>query len=78
MSKHDQEGDDEIVQLGCNPAHVFHAECIEDFVFCPECFVPIEEGVSRGSFMDERSVGPPQSDGEEDDHLIADNEQQRV
>ena len=30
-----------IVQLSCNPAHVFHAECIESFEFCPECFAPI-------------------------------------
>ena len=46
--------DENIVQLGCNPAHVFHAECIESFVFCPECFVPIEQEVPH-SFMDENS-----------------------
>lgn len=46
--------DENIVQLGCNPAHVFHADCIESFVFCPECFVPIEQDLPN-SFIDERS-----------------------
>lgn len=43
MSRHDREADENIVQLGCNPAHVFHAKCIESFDFCPECLVPIEK-----------------------------------
>lgn len=61
MSQHDRAADGAIVQLECNPAHVFHAECIESFVFCPECFVPINNPVAN-SQMDERSVGPPRSD----------------
>ena len=44
--------EENIVQLGCNPAHVFHAECIESFVFCPECFVPIEQEVPHSFMID--------------------------
>ena len=54
LQTHGGPSDENIVQLGCNPAHVFHAECIESFVFCPECFVPIEQEVPH-SFLDENS-----------------------
>ena len=59
--------DENIVQLGCNPAHVFHAECIESFVFCPECFKPIEQDVPH-SFMDERSDRHYEDGSENDDN----------
>lgn len=63
MSMHDQATDESIVQLGCNPAHVFHADCINSFNFCPECFVPIEHNDSEPhSFMDARSIGPIKGD----------------
>lgn len=42
----------EIVQLGCN--HVFHRECIESFIFCPDCFAPIQ-GDAPQSFIDDGS-----------------------
>ena len=64
MSMLDHEAEQNIIQLGCNPAHVFHAECIESFDFCPECFVPIEKDAihHHHSYMDEKSVGPPRFD----------------
>ena len=52
-----------IVQLSCNPAHVFHKECIEGFYFCPECFTPIDNEIPD-SFMDERSERRDDSDEE--------------
>ena len=58
-----REHGENIVQLGCNPAHVFHAECIESFVFCPECFVPIDNEVPA-SFIEERSE---EQDGDEEE-----------
>ena len=49
MTMHDREVDANIVQLGCNPAHVFHVECLSNFDFCPECLVPIDKDEAVGS-----------------------------
>jgi len=59
---------DKIVQLGCNPAHVFHRECIESFVFCPECFAPIDNDIPE-SFLDDRSERPEGMDSDEENLL---------
>ena len=76
MSQHDHAVDGAIVQLECNPAHVFHAECIESFAFCPECFVPINNSMAANtSQMDERSVGPPRSDCDSQEEDLLDMNQ---
>merc|ERR1719163_2045067 len=36
------QGGSEIVQLGCNPTHVFHSQCLQWWPCCPECLVPID------------------------------------
>lgn len=36
---------DEIIQLGCNPTHVFHAECLRGSPYCHECMVPIDKEI---------------------------------
>ncbi len=59
------DGGEEIVQLQCNPAHVFHRECIESFVFCPECFAPIDGEVTSG-FIDSDSERSHSRDIEDD------------
>ncbi len=53
------------MQLQCNPAHVFHRECIEGFVFCPECFAPIDGEVTSG-FIDSDSERSHSRDIEDD------------
>jgi len=55
--------------LHCNPAHVFHRECIESFVFCPECFAPIDNELPE-SFLDDRSERPAHDESDEE-HLLA-------
>lgn len=55
----------EIVQLGCNPAHVFHAECLEGFAYCPECFVPIDQDI-RDSYLEGDSENQSIANGEDD------------
>lgn len=78
MHSRDADAAESIVQLGCNPTHVFHQECIESFVFCPECYVPIEKDLPH-SFLDERSVVGGGSDAEdsyeENGHLLRDDRQ---
>ena len=53
MTMHDKEADENIVQLGCNPAHVYHAKCIDSFDFCPDCFVPIDKNIDASGGGDE-------------------------
>ena len=36
----------DIVQLGCNPTHVFHSQCLQWWPCCPECLVPIDRNES--------------------------------
>ena len=55
-----------IVQLQCNPAHVFHKECLQGFVYCPECFTPIEDDVPE-SFMAEEDDEEGMRDGDSDE-----------
>ena len=63
QTQYDGQGE-EIVQLQCNPAHVFHRECIESFVFCPECFAPID-GEMPSQFIDSESESPHDDDIED-------------
>ena len=38
--------DYEVVQLSCNPTHVYHKQCLQMWTYCPVCLVEIDRNAA--------------------------------
>ena len=57
---------EEVVQLKCNPAHIFHKQCLKDLHQCPKCMTAIHTDYPEDYFFEEGETSHAQDSDEED------------